>query len=148
MSINSNFKANKCWSCEYYSGKREYKKGAFLGDSVVTDGRGKCCCKRSPYNEKQVSDSGWCSKYQKWGRIESALALEEQKRESKRIENEQRVQARKIQEANDNQLREIERENRRLERERYLSSLSPEEREELRKKEQEEAEAEKPDLKS
>ena len=141
MSINSNFKANKCWSCEYYSGKREYKTGIFLGDSVETDSKGKCSCKRSSNYNKDISDSGWCSKYQKWGRIESALAIEAQKREAKKIETQQRIEARKIQEENERQKWEIEKENRRLERERYLASLSPEDREAFLKKEQEEEEA-------
>jgi len=141
MSYNSNFKSNKCWSCEYYSGKREYKKGTIFSDSVSTDDKGRCACKRSSNFDKKVSDNNWCSKYQKWGVLESALALEEQKREAKKIEAEQREQARRIEEENERQRREIERENRRLERERYLASLSPEEREAFLKKEQEEAEA-------
>lgn len=135
MSTNSNFKKDKCWSCEFYCGKREYKKGAFLGDSVYTDGRGTCSNKRSDKNGREVSEDGWCSRYQKWGVLQSALAVEAQKRESERIEAEQRREMRRIQEENDRREREMERERRRLEDERkrleyerWYDSLSPEER--------------------
>lgn len=47
MSTNSNFRKNKCWSCEFYSCKREYKKGIFFGDSVNCDNSGICSNKRS-----------------------------------------------------------------------------------------------------
>lgn len=42
MPINNNFKKGKCWSCEYFCGKRDYKRGVFLGDSVYTDDKGIC----------------------------------------------------------------------------------------------------------
>lgn len=103
MSVNSNFKKDKCWSCEYYCGKREYKKGIFLGDSVYTDNRGKCSNKRSNKNNTDVSDEGWCSKYQKWGVLQSALAAEAERKESQRIQNEQRREAQRVQEENNRQ---------------------------------------------
>lgn len=90
MSSHSNFNKDKCWSCEYYSGKREYKKGAFLGDSVYTDTRGKCSNNRSTNCNHEIFEDDWCSKYQKWGVLQSALAIEEQKKESQRILNELR----------------------------------------------------------
>ena len=149
MSTNSNFKKDKCWSCEYYCGKREYKKGVFLGDSVYTDGSGTCGCKRSEKYGKTVTEDRWCSRYQKWGVLQSALAIEEQKRESQRIENEQRREMQRIQDENDRQRREIDRERRRLaeereqlEREEKLSEMTPEEREEFLRKENEAKEAE------
>lgn len=88
MSVNSNFRKDKCWSCEFFSGKREYKKGAFLGGSVSADGRGKCTNKRSSEFNRDVDENRWCSKYQKWGVLQSALAVEEQKKETQRIKNE------------------------------------------------------------
>ena len=88
--LKMDFKKDKCWSCEYFCGKRDYKRGAFLGDSVSTEGRGTCSNKRSSNYNKSINDEGWCSKYQKWGVLLSALAMEEQKREAQRFENEQR----------------------------------------------------------
>ena len=135
MSVNSNFKKDKCWSCEYYCGKREYKRGVFLGDSVQTEGKGTCSNKRSDKNGREVNEDGWCSRYQKWGVLQSALAVEAQKKESQRIEAEQRREAERIQAENDRREREIERERRRLEEERkrleyerWYNSLTPEER--------------------
>ena len=135
MSVNSNFKKDKCWSCEFYCGKREYNKGVFLGDSVYTDGKGTCSNKRSDKNGSEVYEDGWCSRYQKWGVLQSALAVEAQKRESERIEAEQRREMRRIQEENERREQEIECERRRLEEERirleygcWYNSLSPEEK--------------------
>ena len=87
MSSHSNFKKDKCWSCDYFSGKREYKKGTFLGDSVYTDTKGKCSNNRSTNCNHEIFEDDWCSKYQKWGVLQSALAIEEQKEESQRILN-------------------------------------------------------------
>ena len=136
MSTNSNFKKDKCWSCEYFCGKREYKRGAFLGDSVYTDGKGTCSNKRSSKYNQPVYEEGWCSRYQKWGILVSSLAMEEQKRETQRLENEQRREMARIEAENERQRREMERERqrmederKRLERERMLSSMTPEERE-------------------
>ena len=142
MSINRNFKKDKCWSCEYFCGKRDYKRGAFLGDSVSTEGRGTCSNKRSSNYNKSINDEGWCSKYQKWGVLLSALAMEEQKREAQRFENEQRREIARMEAENERQRREMERERQRmederklLERERMLASMSPEERERFLRKE-------------
>lgn len=148
MSTNSNFKKDKCWSCEYFCGKRDYKRGAFLGDSVSTEGRGTCSNKRSSNYNKSINDEGWCSKYQKWSVLLSALAMEEQKREAQRFENEQRREIARMEAENERQRREMERERRRmederklLERERMLASMSPEERERFLRKEKDEAES-------
>ena len=96
MSVNSNFKKDKCWSCEFFSGKREYKKGLLLGESVYTDGRGKCTNKRSSEFNRDVDENRWCSKYQKWGVLQSALAIEEQKKETQRVMNELKKQQEQI----------------------------------------------------
>ena len=85
MASHNNFKKDKCWSCEYFSGKREYKKGTFLGDSVYTDVKGKCSNNRSTDCNHEIFEDSWCSEYQKWGVLQSALAVEEQKKESQRI---------------------------------------------------------------
>ena len=86
MSINSNFKKSNCWSCEFFSGHREYKKVIILGDSVETAYKGKCSNQRSTNFNHEVTEDGWCSKYQKWSVLQSSLALEAQKRESQKIQ--------------------------------------------------------------
>ena len=96
MSSHSNFKKDKCWSCEYFSGKREYKKGAFLGNSVYTDTKGKCSNNRTTNCNHEIFEDDWCSKYQKWGVLQSALVIEEQKKESQRILNELRKEQQAI----------------------------------------------------
>ena len=88
MSAHSNFKKDNCWSCEYFSGERKYDKGVFLGPSVYTGIKGKCSNTRSEKRNSQVFETGWCSKYQKWGVLQSALAIEEQKKETQRVMNE------------------------------------------------------------
>lgn len=117
MSINNNFKKDKCWSCEYFCGKRDYKRGVFLGDSVDTDGKGTCSNKRSDKYNHEVYEDGWCWKYQKWGVLQSALAVETQKRESQRIQEEMERERRRLEE-----------ERKKLEYKRWYASLSPEER--------------------
>ena len=100
MSSHSNFKKEKCWSCEFFSGKREYKKGLLLGDSVNTDYKGKCSNKRSLKYNHEIDDESWCSKYQKWGVLQSALAVEQQKKESQRIANELKKEQQKVETSN------------------------------------------------
>ena len=73
MSYHSNFRQDKCWSCEFFSGQREYKHG-LLGDSVRTSDKGICKCDRSNQRDKPVYEHGWCSRYQKWGVLQSTLA--------------------------------------------------------------------------
>ena len=99
MSSHSGFKQNRCWSCEYFSGEREYKKGIFLGDLVHTGYRGKCTNERSNYRNKDISEDGYCSRYQKWGVIQSALAMKEQKQEAQRIINEIKKEKEKAEES-------------------------------------------------
>lgn len=98
MSTNSNFKKDKCWSCEFYCARREYKKGYFLGDSVETDYRGRCTNKRSRENNREVSEDGWCSNYQKWGVLQSHLELEKQKREMETLKALNEKERRRLQE--------------------------------------------------
>ena len=46
---------------------------------------GKCSNSRSTECNRQIREDDWCSKYQKWGVLQSALAIKEQKKESERI---------------------------------------------------------------
>lgn len=89
MSTNNNFKKNKCWSCEFFCGHRQYKNGFFFGDFVETDSKGICSNNRSSNNGKSIYEDNWCSKYQKWGVLLSAIAREEEK---KRLAQQQKQQ--------------------------------------------------------
>ena len=80
MSYHSNFRQDKCWSCEFFSGQREYKHG-LLGDSVHTSDKGICKCDRSKQRDKPVYEHGWCSRYQKWGVLQSTLAQKQAEQE-------------------------------------------------------------------
>lgn len=146
MSTNSNFKKDKCWSCEYFCGKREYKKG-WLGDFVETADWGVCANQKNYLNRNQKvqSDYGWCNYYQKWSVLQSAIAMQEQKKAQERAEREQK-QAFERQERENQRQQELlraerhrlEEERKRLEYERWYNSLSPEEkRREDERKEQE-----------
>lgn len=97
MSVNSNFRKDKCWSCEFYCGQRYYKKGLLLGDSVETDSQGACSNKRSSNCGKIVRESDWCGKYQKWSLLQSALAKQEQEYEQQLQAQWQRTEKRKEQ---------------------------------------------------
>lgn len=150
MSTNSNFKQNKCWSCEFFSGKREYKKGWF-GDSVETDDLGTCTNQKNYLHKNQkVLSSGWCSCYQKWGVLQSAIAMQEQKKAQEQAGREQRQAFERQERENQRQQEELwaerfrlEAERKRLEYERWYNSLSEEERkQEDERKEQERLKAE------
>lgn len=143
MSSNSNFKKDKCWSCEFFCGKRNYKKGFLLGDSAETVSQGTCSNKRSSNFGKTVRENEWCSKYQKWGVLQSALARQELQRQQQIQEQQQAMVLRETtkrrrQEQQEYEHRErhlaeerrqIEEERKQLELQRWYSSLSPEERE-------------------
>lgn len=129
MSSNSNFKKDKCWSCEYFSGKREYKDGFLLGPSVQTDYQGTCSCKYSHNSGKKVSENDWCSRFQKWGVLQSYLATETNKREQERIaRQQQQIFDEQQQKEIEKEHNRVEDERRQLEHEKWLASLSPEER--------------------
>ena len=120
MSYHNNLKQDKCWSCEFFCGERIHKTG-FLGDSIQTSWQGTCSCNRSPHYNKQISESGCCSKYQKWGVIASALAkkendefLRKQREERQRNEREKQEEQRRA----EKERRELERERIALEQER------------------------------
>lgn len=147
MSTNSNFRKDKCWSCEFFCGHRKYKTGILFGDSVETDSQGTCSNNRSNNNGKDVRENDWCSKYQKWGVLQSAIAKAELQREQTRQTQEQAQQKKqsteglrheqKTSDGIELERRQIEEERRRLEQarkalehERWYSSLSPKEREE------------------
>lgn len=119
MSTNSNFRKEKCWSCEFYCGQREYKKG-FLGDSICTGGKGLCSNKCSSKSGKTVYEDNWCSKYKKW----SVIVIEEQKREAQRLQQEERRRKYELEQ----ERKKLELERQRLEYERWYNSLSPEEK--------------------
>ena len=89
MSYHSNFRQDKCWSCEFFSGQREYNHGLF-GDSVHTSDKGICKCDRSQHRDKPVYEHGWCSRYQKWGVLQSTLAQKHAEQEI--LEMQQRAQ--------------------------------------------------------
>ncbi|MCM1197152.1 MAG: hypothetical protein NC310_08830 [Roseburia sp.] len=96
MSTNSNFKKNECWSCEFYHGHRQFKSG-ILGDSVETDDKGICSNNRSSNNGKQVFKNNYCSKYQKWGILLSALARKETHNDQNNLEKKTKQKSLKVQ---------------------------------------------------
>lgn len=138
MGYHSNDKQEKCWSCEFFCGERKRKTSFLLGDSTDTSSNGTCSCKRSSHFNKSVSESSWCSKYQKWGVIASALA----KKENDEIARKQKLENQKLEREMQEERERTERERRELERERYAleqerkkleyerwySSLSPEDK--------------------
>lgn len=135
MSINSNFKQNKCWSCEFFSGNREYKKGWF-SDCVQTSEWGICTNKKSyMHNNQKVQDSNCCSYYQKWTALQSAIVIQEQKKAQEQAEREQR-QAFERQERENQRQQEalraerlrLEEERKKLEYEKWYNSLTSEEK--------------------
>ena len=128
MSSNSNFKKDKCWSCEYYAGKRDYKNSSLFGPSVQTDYQGICSCKNSHNYGKKISENDWCSKYQKWGVLQSYLTMEANKREQERVARQQQQVFNEQQKEIEKERNRIESERRQLEHEKWLASLSPEER--------------------
>lgn len=150
MSTNSNFKKDKCWSCEFFCGHRQYKTGILFGDSVETDSQGTCSNNRSNNNGKPIRENDWCSKYQKWGVLQSAITKQEARREQMQQQTQERIRQKQStigtrwESESDNssinyirdERRQLEEERRRLERERaaleherWYSSLSPDERE-------------------
>lgn len=84
MSINyhSDFKQQKCWSCKYFMGKREYKKGIFGGESICTEDKGFCVSNKN----KVVFERGWCNKYEKWDFLDSLQLKKELELEKQEIE--------------------------------------------------------------
>ncbi len=138
MATNSNFKKDKCWSCEFFCGHRKLKNSIVFGESVETEAQGTCSNKRSSFYGKTVRENGSCGKYQKWGVLQSALAKQEQQSQAQMqilAQREQAARRRREQQKylqNESKLfqerRLIEEERKRLEFERWYSSLSFEER--------------------
>ena len=85
MSYHSNFDKNKCWSCEFFSAHRKLETGIFFGDSVNCDFIGKCVNSYSTNFNHDVREDDWCSKYQKWGVLQSKIEMKKQKAEAERI---------------------------------------------------------------
>ena len=141
MGFHSNNHQDKCWSCEFFCGERKHKNG-LLGESTETSSSGTCSCKRSTHFNKSVSESSWCSKYQKWGVLASIIAkkeneqmLREQRTENERAEREMQYEMQKERERTEKARRELEKERealeqerKKLEYERWYSSLTPEEK--------------------
>ena len=128
MPINSNFKKDKCWSCEYFSGGRKLKTGIIFGDSVETDYDGVCNNKRSFNNGKSVRHDHWCSKYEKWSALITKIR-EDEDRKQRQLEHSREIVAER-REAERNAERERQEKIDALcaERDRILSTLTPEER--------------------
>ena len=63
MSTHSISNSRKCWSCEYYSCRRELKKGGLFSDSIYCDMRGTCVDPKSNSKGKSVLESNGCSKH-------------------------------------------------------------------------------------
>lgn len=130
---NSNFKNNRCWSCEFYCSHREYVEGgAFRSERVETDRRGTCTNKRSLNNGKAVNESSQCSKYQKWGVLQSSIfrkQLDKEKNDQQRKEEDQKCERErereKIERERDDPLQKVREA---IDHDRWYSSLSPEER--------------------
>ena len=165
MSYHSNNNQNKCWSCDFFCGERKYKSGIFGVDSTETSSNGTCLCKRSTKYNKTVSENNWCSKYQKWGVLTSAI----DKRKNEEILKKQRLEdeknKREIEESNRIARMEqiqlererifLEQERKKLEYERWYMSLSRSEKiaennrirnEEARKKQEVEEQRRKEEL--
>ena len=128
MPINSNFKKDKCWSCEYFSGGRKLKTGILFGDSVETDYDGVCCNKRSNSCGKSVRHDYWCSKYEKWSSLESIITEEENRRKQQLERNREIAAERREAEREAERERQEKLNNLYEERDRILSTFTPEER--------------------
>ena len=90
MSSHFDFNSNKCWSCEFFSGKRDYANGLF-SNHVETDSCGVCNNKNSRHTGKKVSEDDYCSNYCKWALLQKILAEQEHKRkETNQIMEERR----------------------------------------------------------
>ena len=149
----SNIKREGCWSCKYYAGTREYRRGDF-----EVDEKGQCLKRKSNNRDGSTIYSWHCSYYERAGDVEAYIQKEETEKEitrkQRKVENYQRRENEKLKKQIQDQRDQIEQERlrleserQRLENERWLNSLSPEERErylaeEKRKKELEELERE------
>lgn len=162
----SNIKQKCCWSCKYYAGERDYKNGFFFGSSFDVDERGQCTKNKGNNRDGSTIYSWYCSHYERAGDVAAYIKQEEAEREAKRQQREaeslnleKQRKERQLREESRRQERELEvertrianerlaleRERKKLEYERWYSSLSDEEKvledkrvEEQRKKEEEE----------
>lgn len=143
MSSNFNLNKQKCWSCEYFCGKRQIKNSLLMGTSVETDDTGICGCKRGAEEGKTIGENDRCSKYHRWGAIQSLLVAEQQKKQQQQAERQLQEQQRNIRAEQEREQRRLSEERERLreereelEHERYLASLSPEERKRVEEEEE------------
>jgi len=149
----SNINRRECWSCKYYAGSRDYK-----GRLFVVDEKGQCLERRGNNRDGSTIYSWYCSHYRRAGDVEACIQNKEAEKEIERkkreVDNYQRQQneklKRQIQYQKDQIYQEneklkkqiqnekdqidqerlrLESERKRLEHERWLNSLSPEERE-------------------
>lgn len=128
MGYHSSESQDKCWSCQYFSGEREYKEGLFLGGSTRTSSNGLCLCKTSRYFNKEVSESSSCAKYQKWGVLASVIA----KKEAEECERQLKIEKERNEQERISLERQrllLEEERKQLEYEKWYSTLTLEEKE-------------------
>ncbi len=128
-----NLKIEKCLSCKHYSGCLGVDSG-FSGNRIEYEEKGVC-----NQRDKNTTAKDWCSRWERDSRIAAEIAAIEKKKEEKRARDIEFYNREKIK----RQEREIARERNKLERERYalelerkklahekwLSSLTPEQRE-------------------
>lgn len=156
MSYSSEFnlKKEKCLSCQHYSGCRGVSSG-FMGDRIEYEQNG-ICDKNGSWHPQDTTANSHCYKWKRDSRISLAISKKEQRKaeyEQREIERNQCEENRRQQRALQSQRDEIERERllleserKRLEHQKWLNSLSPEEREkvlseEKRKEEEKENQA-------
>ncbi len=154
----SSIKQKRCWSCKYYCGSREYKKGMWLGSNFEVDEKGRCSRGKGNGKDGATIYSWHCSYYERAGDVQSYISQEEAEKEIKRTQREAEYhqskeyeKLKKLIQQEQNQIKQerlhLELERKRLEHERWLNSLSPEEKEKFllkqkRKKEVDEWEKE------
>ena len=97
---------------------------------------------------KTIGEDDWCSKYHRWGAIQSLLVAEQQKKQQQQAERQLQEQQRNIRAEQEREQRRLSEERERLreereelEHERYLASLSPEERKRVEEEEARERQA-------
>lgn len=145
----SSIRQKKCWSCKYYAGSRELKNG-FLGTSFEVDERGQCLKGKTNNRDGLTVYSWYCSRYDRAGDVNAYIQKEETKKEiirsQKEAENYQRQENEKLRKQIQYKNDQIEQERLRLElskkrseRERWLNSLSSEEREKFLAEEERQA---------
>ena len=133
-----NFKVKECCSCKYYAGSREYKNG-FLSTSFDVDDRAQCTKGKGNSKDGTTLYSWYCSHYERSGDVEAYIQKEiinkELNKKKKEVEfyqsQQNEIKKRQLQEEKyeiEQERKALEKKRKRLEHERWLNSLSPEER--------------------